>query len=317
MSDFLTELNALNNKNSELNELKTNGENVYNELNSSYINKLSGSEIGLLTTHIKTPIERLKKGLTNSNTWYTNYITELTSLESALAGFSASTGTPKEFGGAFTDMFGKITIPIIKTGGNPHANATTVQENSDGTLTIETLGKKYTIANTKAELYDYYKKVILAQSLYQSSNKKFNDQCLGFSYNYAYGLYANDRSINSSTIRNGTSYGKNFKRYTTSNESEFLTKVYNEITAGKPVVIQVTGSRKKKTRHYVTVVGFNNNVKSAKDLKSTDLLIMDVYDGKIKNTVGKNATSGRRVVKGTELKKGKYPYGYEMYYLNT
>ena len=319
--DYEIDLNTLQSKNSELLEIKTKAEDIYNEFNSGYLNKLANTDIRLITAYLRQPIERLKKGVTNSNTWYTNYCNELDSLENTLASFNSSNlESPKLFNSKFEDLFSKNTMPILKSNGDIHANAVatpTVTDKGDGTITVEALGKKYTVANTKAELYDYLNNVILSQSLYQEASKKFDDQCLGFSYNYAYGLYANDRSINSSTIRNGTSYGNHFKKFNTYDASELLDKVYSEITAGKPVVIQVTGSRKNQTRHYVTVVGFNSNVKSAKDLKLTDLLIMDVYDGKIKNTVGKKATSGRCVVKGTELKKGKYPYGYEMYYINS
>ena len=141
----------------------------------------------------------------------------------------------------------------------------------------------------------------------ESSNKKFNDQCLGFSYNYAYGLYANDRSINSSTIRNGTSYGKNFKRYTTSNESEFLTKVYNEITAGKPVVIQVNGNSQGTCRHFVTVVGYKAGITSASQLTEKDLLIVDSWDGQLERM---DTSSSRFLTTGAACHKN-----YSGYYL--
>jgi len=318
MSDFLIDLNSLNTKKTTLGELQSQVSTVGKSYNSTAI-KEAKDGYNNVATKLTRNMERLTKGYTNSYTWLTGYTTDLDTLEQSLKSLDLATLTkPIEFKGQFEDIFGKITMPALKTGGDPNCNAiSTVTANGDGTITVEVNGKTYTIANTEAELFDYYKNVILSQSLYQESSKKFDDQCLGFSYNYAYGLYANDRSINSSTIRNGTSYGNYFNKFNTNNESELLEKVYNEITSGKPVVLQVTGSRKNQTRHYVTVIGFDNSVKSAKDLKSTDLLIMDVYDGKIKNTVGKNASSGRCVVKGTELKKGRYNYGYEMYYIKT
>jgi hypothetical protein len=50
---------------------------------------------------------------------------------------------------------------------------------------------------------------------------------------------------------------------------------------GRPMVLQVNGNKAGTSRHFVTVVGFKEGVTSAKDLKETDLLIIDSWDGKI------------------------------------
>ena len=124
MADYDIERNTLASKKSELEELKTGAEDIYNELNSCYIGTISDPELTGIKSKLKEPIERLKKGYSNSNTWYNNYTKDLDSLESELSSFSGTNLTsPTEFGGEFTDMFGKRTMPIIKTGGDIHANA--------------------------------------------------------------------------------------------------------------------------------------------------------------------------------------------------
>ena len=144
--DYDIKVSTLDSKKSELEELKTTSEDVYNELNSCYINSISDPELSSIKTGLKDPVDRLKKGSTNSNTWYTNYLKELNTLEEALAGFSASGLTaPTEFKGEFVDMFGKKTMPIIKTGGDIHANYKEFGQK----------GLKLTGNDNKSKIYNY------------------------------------------------------------------------------------------------------------------------------------------------------------------
>ena len=123
-TDYEIELDTLQSKESELLEIKTKSEDIYNEFNSCYLSQLSSTEISSLPSSIKPLVERLKKGVTNSNTWYTNYCKELDSLENNLASFSAPTlETPKIFNSKFEDLFSKATMPVLKTGGDIHALA--------------------------------------------------------------------------------------------------------------------------------------------------------------------------------------------------
>jgi len=121
--DYDINLATLTSKKSEIEDLKTKAEDIYNEFNSCYLNQLASTEIRLITANLRQSVKRLKEGVTNSNTWYTKYITELTALEDSLASFSGNLTAPTEFKGEFVDMFGKVTMPIIKTGGDIHANA--------------------------------------------------------------------------------------------------------------------------------------------------------------------------------------------------
>ena len=115
--DYQIELTTLESKQSELDSLKVKSEDIFNEFNSGYLNQLAGTEIGLLSTKIKQPVERLKKGFTNSNNWYKKYVKELTALEEALSSFSSpSMDTPKVFSAKFEDLFSKQAMGILKTG---------------------------------------------------------------------------------------------------------------------------------------------------------------------------------------------------------
>ena len=134
--EYDIKLNTLESKSSELGEIKTASEDIYNEFNSCYLSTISDAELSKIKTSLKQPIERVKKGSTNSNTWYTNYIKELNALEDSLASFSGNLTAPTEFSGEFVDMFGKRTMPIIKTDGDIHANAQGYRSNEDIEFTV-------------------------------------------------------------------------------------------------------------------------------------------------------------------------------------
>ena len=122
MADYLIDINALNSKKSEFEALVRNTENIYNSFNSSYLKRLSGTEISNLAKKVSDPLERLKKGYNNSNTWLNNYITGVKEVENKLASFSGDVANITTFSGSFQDIFGKVTIPVLKTGGEPLAN---------------------------------------------------------------------------------------------------------------------------------------------------------------------------------------------------
>jgi murein DD-endopeptidase MepM/ murein hydrolase activator NlpD len=136
--DLIIKLQTLQYKSSELETLKSGAEDIYNEFNSCYLSNISDEEISKIKTKLKEPIERIKKGYTNCNKWFTDYLKEMNELEGNLAAFSGtSLTTPTEFKGEFVDMFGKKTMPIIKTGGDIHANATAANKIlNDGTLIV-------------------------------------------------------------------------------------------------------------------------------------------------------------------------------------
>ena len=115
MADYEIDLNSLQSRKSDLDGLKSKASNIYNEFASSTLANLGG-EISSLSNKLKTPMERFNKGYNNSSEWLGNYISEFQSLESNLASFSGNTiDKPVLFSKKFTDIFRKVTIPMIQT----------------------------------------------------------------------------------------------------------------------------------------------------------------------------------------------------------
>ena len=123
--DYEIDLNTLNSKKTNLSTLKKDSEDAYSEFNSNF-SGLSGTELGAMYTSLEASVQRLKTGGANSNTWYEGYITAITNLEDELAAMdSANLAEINEFKGKFEDMFGRVTMPVLKTGGDIHALAKT------------------------------------------------------------------------------------------------------------------------------------------------------------------------------------------------
>ena len=129
-------------------------------------------------------------------------------------------------------------------------------------------------------LFDYVD-YIKNKKLYQLRNKtKRKGWCQNIAYCYCYGFYKNIQNYGESNLAHGNCGGK-FDAFIDSNKNHVLEAVYNEITNGRPCIIQVNGDTKGTSRHFVVVVGFSSKVKSGSDLKETDLLILDPWDGKL------------------------------------
>lgn len=130
MMDYEIDLTNLSSKQTDLENQKTEVENIYNDYNNGYLKTISSTEISSLITKSQNSLERLKKGYENTNNWFSKYITEFTSLEDSLSNFkSDSLTSPKEFTGEFMDIFSKVTIPVLQTNGNKDANLLTPKEN--------------------------------------------------------------------------------------------------------------------------------------------------------------------------------------------
>ena len=64
-----------------------------------------------------------------------------------------------------------------------------------------------------------------------------------------------------------------------SSEQEILKAIYNNINQGRPVVVRAKGST---LFHYIVAVGYYNNC-NPNDLDQSDIIILDPWDGKLKN----------------------------------
>ena len=134
---------------------------------------------------------------------------------------------------------------------------------------------EYYVVNTAFPVIDYYNH-IQKYGIYQDATTDYRNKCLGVSY-----LYARDLSVGSAKKDMDSAYAGAETWYTMTNSPEeeiALDIVYREITAGRPVAMNVKGPT---YRHWVTVVGFKTDVSSADELRAEDLLILDSWDGKV------------------------------------
>lgn len=114
--DFEVELNALNSAVTELDSLCALVKTLNNDINSSYISKLSGTDIDILGHKTIKGIDRLELACVRSDEWFKRYVTELTNLEKALSALRYKDITiPQNYNGEFTDLFTKIATPILTT----------------------------------------------------------------------------------------------------------------------------------------------------------------------------------------------------------
>ncbi len=164
----------------------------------------------------------------------------------------------------------------------------------DNVVKFAGLDGTWVVANTNNNLKGYVS-FIEEKKVYQAANQKeWGDSCLSFAETYAYDLSKGTSTDGAKAA--SYAYSASFKDFINDNQQVVLSKIYDEITSGKPVVLQVNGNSAGSIRHFVTVVGFKEGVISGATLKPTDLLIIDSWDGKIERMDTKSSrflTSGR------------------------
>ena len=152
-------------------------------------------------------------------------------------------------------------------------------ENSN-TVIWNTLGENYRVANTKISIEEY-QKLVKQNGVYQDSNSSiYGDSCLAFAYIHASNLASGNTTDRAKDSLSYVHAGE-FKDFRSTNKDEVLSKIYDEVNEGNPVVLQVNGNSKGTVRHFVTVVGYKDSVKNKKDIKESDLLILDSWDGNV------------------------------------
>lgn len=179
----------------------------------------------------------------------------------------------------------------------------------NGTMVLNILGGQFNVVNTKSKVTDFASKM-RKNGTYQGSNSdRYGGYCLGFAYTHAWGMYTGNTSYNGENGHGYTGAG-NFTTYINDDISQVMRVVYDEINKGKPIILQVNGNKAGTSRHFVTVVGYNSNVKSAASLKPTDLLILDSWDAKIERM---DQSGSRFVTSGKDCHKDYS--GYRVQYL--
>lgn len=254
-----------------------------------YLTAVSNAEVELEKT--KKMAECENKGGTYNNGYcmtYTKY-QRPTEQSGGSSGNGGSSGSSGASGGNIPDY-------DASSGGN-------------GTITINALGGSYDVVNTNVSVVNYVNYLRRA-GVYQGSNsERYGDKCLGFSYTHAWGLYSGNTSYNAENGLNYTGAGK-FKTYINDSLSDVLGVIYNEVSQGRPVILQVNGNKKGTSRHFVTVVGYRSGINSASSLTDKDLLIIDSWDARLERM---DTASSRFVTTGKACHKDYS--GYRIQYL--
>lgn len=167
----------------------------------------------------------------------------------------------------------------------------------------------YSVVSTSIGVNDYLS-TIQSRGIFQDSNSDiYGDACLAFAYIHAYSMYSGSTSAGARDALSYT-YASNFKQYTSDNKQDVMNVIYEDITAGKPVILHVNGNKNGTSRHYVTVVGFKKDVASAAELKEEDLLIIDSWDGKLEDM---DSSTSRFMTRGSEVGHGDSYTGYQVF----
>ena len=279
MADYQIQLPTLNAKSRLFNGMKGKTDKNVETYNASSIKK-APSAISNVAAKITQNMERLKRGYTNSDSWLASYVSELTELEGNLANFASSSLTaPIEFKGQFEDIFGKVTMPAIKTGGDPNCNEKLGSLGYEHMVLVTIDGEDYWVVDTAIPVLEYAE-YVASHGLHQNAGLLPGD-CMLLSQYYAVDMLRGtftSRAIMAAT--QGAPAPRINKKFLTQDLREAYAKVYSDLTSGLLDVAAATQVNSwKGDRHIITPVGFKANVKSADDLNKDNLLVLDCVDG--------------------------------------
>lgn len=173
-------------------------------------------------------------------------------------------------------------------------------------IDLALLGNNWKVINTSIPVLDYATLAYNKGIRQNSNSERYSDLCLAFSYVHASNMYNGTTTDTAESAYNWKHAGE-FTDYYNDSKQETLEKIYDEIKDGKPVIMQVNGNTSGTSRHFVTVVGIKNDVKSAQDVKESDLLVLDSWDGKLETM---DSSTSRFMTTGKETNKS-----YSGYYL--
>ena len=185
------------------------------------------------------------------------------------------------------------------------SNVKTTVVNKGNTYTFNGLDGSWTVAKTTQDLNNYLTKIKTGGVFQASNTSRYGDSCLAFAEVYG----SNLMSGNTNNAEQAFKYccAASYKNFFSDSQEETMRQVYNQIVAGKPVVIQVNGNSQGTCRHFVTVVGFKSSVTAPEKLTPKDLLIIDSWDGQLERM---DTKSSRFLTTGAACHKN-----YSGYYL--
>ena len=149
-------------------------------------------------------------------------------------------------------------------------------------------GQTFNVANTKINVDDYAA-YIQDNKLYQNAGF-LGSQCMLLSQYYASDMLRGTYTSKDTMAEHGGSPAVKMNERTKSETVEpVMDYMYDELSQGHPVVIQVTQKRSNEgLRHLVTAVGYSSSVQSSADLTPENILVLDCVDGKVQTLNERN-----------------------------
>ena len=178
--------------------------------------------------------------------------------------------------------------------------------NNGNCIDMSLLGCDWKVVNTALSVSEYATDAYNRGIRQNSNSERYGDLCLAFSYVHASNLYNGSTGDNAESAYNWNHAGE-FTDYFCDDKQQTLGVVYEQISEGKPVVMQVNGNKSGTSRHFVTVVGIKNSVQNAASVTEDDLLILDSWDCNLERM---DTETSRFMTTGSQTNKS-----YSGYYL--
>ncbi len=212
----------------------------------------------------------------------TNIITNLGSMSSYLIQTSGNYQAADQNANAVISGVGGATLTT-----NPSQNSQTLV--NGGTMyTYMHNGQAFNVTKTKINVDDYAA-YLQKNKIYQNAGFMGN-QCMLLSQYYASDMLRGEYTSKDTMASHGGSPAvKMNERAKSTSEQPVKDYMYQELSQGHPVVLQVTQKRSDQgARHLVTAVGFSSNVTSSADLTPENILVLDCVDGKVQTLSERN-----------------------------
>lgn len=175
-------------------------------------------------------------------------------------------------------------------------------------------GKECLIANTRINCFDY-QKYVMANHLYQAGKGSEAGICLSdclmlceyYAMDMLRGTFSSKNTMsqkNKSGDAACTKFDSTISLCNKNAPSDEKAKaevpiydyIYNEVSEGRPVVLQVS-QKNENDRHFVVITGFDASVKSARDLNPDTMIALDCWDGEVDFLSGHGVEEGGRKLK--------------------
>ena len=226
--------------------------------------------------------EKCVEALTLIDGECTTIISNLGSMSSYLI---STSGTYQTADKNADDVISGIGSSTLNTGTSVDSQALL----NNGTMyTYTHNGQVFNVTNTKINVDDYAS-YIQKNKMYQNAGF-LGSQCMLLSQYYASDMLRGEYTSKETMSEHGGSPAVKMNERTKSTSEEPVKDyVYQELSQGHPVVLQVTQKRSNEgLRHLVTAVGYSSNVSSSADLTPENILVLDCVDGKVQTLSERN-----------------------------